>query len=113
MKTQLKKGFLDVCILAALIEEDSYGYKLIQDTKDIVEMSESTLYPILRRLETAKYLTSYKKEYNGRLRKYYKITKAGINYLKDFLDEWEHIDKLFRFVKEKFYEEAWIYKRNR
>lgn len=104
MKTQLKKGFLDVCILAALLEEDSYGYKLIQDTKEIVEMSESTLYPILRRLESSKYLTSYKKEYNGRLRKYYKITNSGIDYVKDFLTEWEDVDKLYRFIKEKFNE---------
>lgn len=104
MKTQLKKGFLDVCILAALLEEDSYGYKLIQDTKEIVEMSESTLYPILRRLESSKYLTSYKKEYNGRLRKYYKITNSGIGYVKDFLTEWEDVDKLYRFIKEKFNE---------
>ena len=71
MKIQLKKGVLDICVLAALIEEDSYGYKLIQDTKHIIDMSELTLYPILRRLEDSKFLILYKKEYSGRLRKYY------------------------------------------
>lgn len=101
MKIQLKKGILDICVLAALIEEESYGYKLIQDTKDIVEMSESTLYPILRRLEDGKYLTSTKKEYNGRLRKYYKITNAGVKHLNDFLDEWKDLNKIYQFIKEK------------
>lgn len=66
MKLQLKKGLLDICVLAALVEEDNYGYKLISDTKEIVEMSESTLYPILRRLGDNNLLTSYTKEHNGR-----------------------------------------------
>lgn len=101
MKIQLKKGILDICVLAALLEEESYGYKLIQDTKDIVEMSESTLYPILRRLEDGNYLTSSKKEYNGRLRKYYKITNTGIIHLNEFLEEWKDLNKIYQFIKEK------------
>ena len=101
MKIQLKKGILDILILAALIEEESYGYKLIQDTKDIVQMSESTLYPILRRLEDGKFLISSKKEYNGRLRKYYKITNEGIKHLNNFLDEWKDLNKIYQFIKER------------
>jgi len=101
MKVQLKKGILDMCVLAALIEEDSYGYKLIQDTKEIVEMSESTLYPILRRLEDGKYLTSYKKEFNGRLRKYYKITDLGKKHLDNFLVEWRDLNKIYKYIKER------------
>ncbi|HHU56491.1 MAG TPA: PadR family transcriptional regulator [Acholeplasmataceae bacterium] len=101
MKIQLKKGLLDICVLAVLTEEDSYGYKLIQDTKDIVEISESTLYPILRRLEENKYLNSYKKEFNGRLRKYYQITDRGIKHIYDFLDEWKDMIKIYQFIKEK------------
>lgn len=101
MKIQLKKGILDMCVLAALVEEESYGYKLVQDTKEIVEISESTLYPILRRLEDGKYLTSYKKEYNGRLRKYYSITNLGIEHLRKFLNEWKDLNKIYKFIKEK------------
>lgn len=101
MKTQLKKGLLDICVLAALIEEDSYGYKLIQDTKDLLDISESTLYPVLRRLEKAKYLRSYKKEYNGRLRKYYRITKDGIDYARSFSKEWEKLFKIYKYIEEK------------
>lgn len=102
MKIQLKKGLLDVCVLAALIEEDSYGYKLIQDTKDIVEMSESTLYPILRRLEENKNLESYHLEHNGRLRKYYKITDFGIKTIQNFLNEWDSMNRVYEFIKEKY-----------
>ncbi len=105
MKIQLKKGVLDICVLAALIEEDSYGYKLIQDTKEIVEMSESTLYPILRRLEDGDYLTSYTKEHNGRLRKYYQITNKGKKNVSIFLEEWKDMNKIFEFIKEKVKDE--------
>lgn len=105
MKIQLKKGLLDICVLASLIEQDSYGYKLIQDTKGIVEMSESTLYPILRRLEDSKFLTSYTKEHNGRLRKYYKITDMGKINIKKFLDEWKEMNRIYDFIKEKVKDE--------
>ncbi len=105
MKIQLKKGLLDICVLASLIEEDSYGYKLIQDTKEIVEMSESTLYPILRRLEDSDFLTSYTKEHNGRLRKYYKITSKGKKNVDDFIEEWKDMNKIYDFIKEKVKDE--------
>lgn len=101
MKIQLKKGLLDIIVLAALLEEDSYGYKLIQDTKDLVTISESTLYPILRRLEDNKFLISYKSEFNGRLRKYYQITPAGRENIKSFLNEWNHMMKIYQYIKEK------------
>lgn len=101
MKVQLKKGLLDICVLAALIDGDSYGYQLIQDTKEIVEMSESTLYPILRRLEDSKYLTSYKEEYNGRLRKYYRITILGKKHVLQFLEEWKDMNRIYQFIKER------------
>lgn len=101
MKIQLKKGLLDICILASLIDGDSYGYKLIQDTKDIVEMSESTLYPILRRLEENKYLSSYKGEFNGRLRKYYKLTETGRKQIDNFLVEWQDMNRIYQFIKRR------------
>ena len=99
MKVQLKKGLLDICVLASLLGEESYGYKLVQDTKEVVEISESTLYPILRRLEDNKFLTSYKNEYNGRLRKYYKITDLGKRHINDFLDEWKYMNNIYQFIK--------------
>jgi len=101
MKIQLKKGLLDACVLASLIEEDGYGYKLIQNTQDVVEISESTLYPILRRLEDNNFLESYHLEHNGRLRKYYRITDNGIKYVDNFLNEWHSVNTVYEYIKEK------------
>lgn len=89
--SQLKKGFLDMSVLAILKRKDSYGYNLIQEMKPLIEVPESTLYPILKRLVTKKYLKSYSKEFNGRLRKYYQITDLGINYLNNVIAEWQEL----------------------
>jgi PadR family transcriptional regulator PadR len=101
MKVQLKKGLLDICVLAALLEEDSYGYKLIQDTSEIIDISESTLYPILRRLEENGFLVSYHREYSGRLRKYYRITENGKANIQNFLEEWDGINHVYEFIRER------------
>ena len=98
MDIQLKRGLLDVCVLAAIKNEDSYGYQIIKDMKPYVELSESTLYPILRRLEGANMLTVYTVERNGRLRKYYHITEAGIKRIGDFMEEWKEILAIYQFV---------------
>ena len=98
MDIQLKRGLLDVCVLAAIKSEDSYGYQIIKDMKPYVELSESTLYPILRRLETASLLTVYTVEHNGRLRKYYHITEQGIKRIGDFMEEWKEILAIYQFV---------------
>ena len=98
MDIQLKRGLLDVCVLAAIKNEDSYGYQIIKDMKPYVELSESTLYPILRRLEAAELLTVYTVERNGRLRKYYHITEQGIRRLGDFKEEWKEIMAIYRFI---------------
>ncbi|MBQ1962262.1 MAG: PadR family transcriptional regulator [Clostridia bacterium] len=98
MDIQLKRGLLDVCVLAAIKNEDSYGYKIIKDMKPYVEISESTLYPILRRLESAKMLTVRSAEHNGRLRKYYRITDAGMKRIEEFKDEWKEMLSIYRFV---------------
>ena len=98
----MKRGLLDICVLSAIKNEDSYGYKIIKDIKPFVEISESTLYPILRRLEGAQFLTVYLTEHNGRLRKYYHITKAGLGRIEDFKDEWKEVMSIYQFVnKEK------------
>ena len=98
MDIQLKRGLLDVCVLAAIKNEDSYGYKIIKDMKPYIEMSESTLYTILKRLETANMLTVRTAEHNGRLRKYYHITETGLGRIDDFKNEWREVMSIYQFV---------------
>ena len=101
MDIQLKRGLLDVCVLAAIKDEESYGYQIIKDLKPCIELSESTLYTILRRLELAKLLTVRSAEHNGRLRKYYRITAAGVARIEEFKNEWREIYAIYRFVNKE------------
>lgn len=98
MDVQLKRGLLDICVLAAIRDEDSYGYRIIKDVRPYVDISESTLYPILRRLESSEYLTVRAVEHSGRLRKYYHITEAGRARLNEFANEWKEIMSIYAFV---------------
>ena len=98
MDNQLKRGLLDVCVLAAIKDEDSYGYKIIKDMKPYIDLSESTLYTILKRLETANMLTVRTAEHGGRLRKYYHITDLGRKRIEEFKDEWREILSIYQFV---------------
>ncbi len=98
MDIQLKRGLLDVCVLAAIKNEDSYGYQIIKDMRPYVEISESTLYPILRRLEAGGMLTVRSAEHSGRLRKYYHITEQGRNRIEDFKGEWKEIISIYQFI---------------
>ncbi len=98
MDVQLKRGILDVCVLSAIKTEESYGYKIIKDLKPYVELSESTLYTILKRLEESNLLTVRSVEHSGRLRKYYKITKTGLGRLKEFKNEWRDVMKIYEYV---------------
>lgn len=98
MDIQLKRGLLDVCVLASIKTEDSYGYQMIKDIKPYIELSESTLYPILRRLEAAALLTVRTAEHNGRLRKYYSITDAGRQRIEDFKNEWTELNAIYLYV---------------
>jgi PadR family transcriptional regulator PadR len=98
---QLKRGLLDICILAALARGDSYGYKLIRDLSECVTVSESTLYPILRRLEAAGSLRVYTVEHNSRLRKMYSLTPAGAEQIRSFLGSWQEIRKMYDFIREE------------
>ena len=98
MDIQLNRGLLDVCVLAAIKNEASYGYQIIKDIKPFVQISESTLYPILRRLEAANMLTVRNTEHNGRLRKYYHITDLGLKRIKNFKNEWNEIISIYNFV---------------
>lgn len=98
MDVQLKRGLLDVCVLAAIKNEESYGYKIIKDMKPYLDLSESTLYTILKRLELANMLTVRTVEHGGRLRKYYRITQAGLGRIADFKEEWKELLSIYRFV---------------
>ena len=98
MDIQLKRGLLDVCVLAAIKNEDSYGYKIIKDVKPYIKLSESTLYTILKRLEAAGMLTVWSAEHGGRLRKYYRITDAGRLRIEEFKNEWKEVMSIYQFV---------------
>lgn len=98
MDIQLKRGLLDACVLAAIKSEDSYGYKIIKDVKPYIDLSESTLYTILKRLENSGMLTVRTAEHDGRLRKYYHITDKGLQRLKEFKEDWKEIMSIYKFV---------------
>jgi len=113
MDIQLKRGLLDVCVLAAIKDEESYGYRIIRDVKPYIELSESTLYTILKRLETANMLTVRSAEHGGRLRKYYRITAAGLGRIEEFKNEWissSELKDIYNFSSYWAGEEIWIYK---
>ena len=98
MDVQLRRGLLEVCVLAAVARHDSYGYQIIREIEPFVEISESTLYPILRRLEAGQMLSVYSVEHGGRLRKYYQITQRGRERLAEFELEWREIMKIYSFI---------------
>lgn len=98
MDPQLKRGLIEVCVLSVLKVGDSYGYKIIKDLSGCIDISESTLYPILKRLEAAGHLEVYSSEHNGRLRKYYKITQAGVGRILSFLEEWKTVMDVYNFI---------------
>lgn len=98
MDVQLKRGLLDICVLASIKSEDSYGYKMIKDMEPYIKMSESTLYTILKRLELAEMLTVKFSQHNGRTRKYYHITKKGLKRLCEFKNEWSEVMSIYKYV---------------
>ena len=98
MDIQMKRGLLDILVLAAIKNEDSYGYLIIKELKPYLEISESTLYPILKRLEASECLSVRSAEHNGRLRKYYKITDEGVKRLESFSREWQEMIQIYNYV---------------
>ena len=99
MDVQRKKGLLEICVLEVLRQEPSYGYRIVQDVSACIAISESTLYPILKRLEAAGCLSTYSQEHNGRMRKYYRITEAGLERIADFRGEWDEIKRVHDFIE--------------
>ncbi len=98
MEAQFRRGILEACVLAVLERGESYGYQLVKDVNRFIEISESTMYPILRRLEQTDQLEVFSMEHNGRLRKYYRITDEGRKKITELLEEWKEIVKIYRFI---------------
>ena len=99
MDAQMKRGFLEVCVLASINRQDSYGYQIVKDVPAILNLTESTLYPLLKRLEAAGLLTTYSVEHSWRLRKYYRITEAGVRHIDEFLRERDDVVSIYDYVK--------------
>lgn len=89
MVFQLGSSLLDACVLSILRKEDAYGYKLTQEVKQIMDVSESTLYPVLRRLTKDGYLETYDQQHEGRNRRYYTLTNQGTQQYQLYLDAWK------------------------
>lgn len=98
MESQLKRGLVEICVLAAIRDEDSYGYKIVKDISQYIKVSESTLYPILKRLEAGGSIRVYSVEHNSRLRKYYSITSQGMKQIEKFKEEWVTVEKAYQFI---------------
>ena len=101
MDTQLKKGFLDISVLCVVKDCDSYGYQIIKDLSQYMDLSESTLYPILKRMQSNGYLTTYQQEHGGRLRRYYSITPQGKKRIDEFLTEWHEVENILNYIKDR------------
>lgn len=99
LDAQMKRGLLENCVLAALARGDSYGYQIVKDMASFVAVTESTLYPILRRLESAGALSVYSVEHNGRLRKFYHLTPAGRRRLESFAADWDEVAAMYAFIQ--------------
>lgn len=90
MNAQFKRGIVELCVLSELVQEDMYGYMIINNISNHLDVNENTIYPILRRLTKEDYFTTYLKESNiGAPRKYYKITKKGFEYYMQLRESWD------------------------
>lgn len=99
MVFQLGSALLDSCVLSVLNRGDTYGYVLTQNVKEVIDISESTLYPVLRRLQKEGFLSTYDQPFQGRNRRYYHITDEGKIRLNFYMNEWddykEKIENIF------------------
>lgn len=98
MDPQLKKGLLDACVLTSIAQEDAYGYSVTRDAVTLLGVSESTLYPVLRRLEKQGCFETYSREYGGRLRKYYRITPFGLKRLEESRVQLAELSRIIKFI---------------
>lgn len=105
MDSQLKRGLLEYCVLAFLMKGDSYGYEIVKSISPIITISESTLYPILKRIETQQLVETYRQEFNGRLRKYYRITPKGKLSLRTFNKGRAQVEQVYAFIERSLEDE--------
>lgn len=99
MDKQMKRGFTEACVLAVLARGESYGYQIVRDAPPALELTESTLYPVLKRLEQAGCVTTRTAEHNGRLRRYYCVEAPGVERLQAFLGERADVMSVYDFVE--------------
>ena len=99
MDAQMKRGFLEACVLATLQKRESYGYQIVKDVPEILGLTESTLYPLLKRLEAAGSISVRAAEHNGRLRKYYRTTEQGQTHLESFLQEKNEVMQVYSYTE--------------
>lgn len=99
LDAQLKKGILEICVLAELCRGPSYGYRIQRDISTWVSLSESALYHILKRCEQAGFVTAESVEHQGRLRRMFSITEAGRRRIDEFKAEWQEIVRAFEFIE--------------
>ena len=112
MDSQIRKGLLEFCVLAVLEKKDSYGYQIIKDISPYVDISESTLYPILRRMEEASNIISHTEEYNSRLRKYFHLLDKGQEYLNSFRHEKQQLIDILDFIDRGTSYEGSVFKKS-
>ena len=98
MDAQIKRGIIELLVISLLTKKDYYGYILMEDVSEFLDVSDSALYPILRRLETDGCLQTYSQECNGRLRKYYKITEKGVQKLAIAKNDWKILKKIYNHI---------------
>ena len=98
MDAQLKRGLFEAAVLRTLKKGDSYGYLIIKDLPSELDATESTLYPILKRLESSGCVRVYSVEHNSRLRRYYSITNIGEAKIKKFLEDFALVMKVYNYI---------------
>ena len=98
MNPQIKKGLIDACVLTLLAREASYGYAITSELQEVLDINESTLYPVLRRLEKSGCLTTFQRPYSGRMRKYYTITSEGMQRLSEMREDWQAVIDIIGFI---------------
>lgn len=106
MEAQLKRGFIEACVLATVAGRESYGYQIVKDAPAALELTESTLYPVLKRLEQAGCITARSAEHNGRLRKYYRITDEGRRRIDDFCASWSEMVRIHDYIEGARHDQA-------
>lgn len=102
MNTQFKKGVLELIVLLSINKKDMYGYELIMEVSNVVDVNDGTIYPLLKRLTNEKYADTYLVESTeGPSRKYYKITEMGKKRLDELSSSWKIFEKsVNKFIKE-------------